>query len=379
MKKISLIILVLTTNYVFAQEDTTGVVKDTLKFETIVQWDANPVESQGQTGTCWSFSTSSFLESELIRMKKGSHNLSEIFIARQVYVRKAENYVGRHGKAQFGEGSLGHDLLNAVDKYGIVPNEVFNGLQLDSEKHDHGELANILEAFIKAVVQNKGKKLTPVWKDAYSGLLDVYLGAYPKEFTYQEKSYTPISFAESLGIKKDNYVTICSYTHQPFYSNFILDIPDNWDNGFFYNVRLDELVSTTKKALNDGYTIEWDADVSNKGFNSKKGLALTAKEDEKPDFIIASDEMDVTQEIRQENFENYTVTDDHLMHIVGLAKDQNGEEYFIVKNSWGDKKGMDDFKGHILVSEAYFRMNTISVMLHKGGVSKALQKKLGLE
>ncbi len=377
MRKIILITLVFSFNYVFCQEDTAAVVEDTLKFEKIVQWDANPVESQGKTGTCWSFSTSSFLESELIRMKKGSHNLSEIFIARQVYLRKADNYVGRHGKAQFGEGSLGHDLLNAVDKYGIVPNEVFDGLQLNSEKHNHGELAHILKAFLKAIIENKGGKLTPVWKDAYNGLLDVYLGAYPEEFTYQEKSYTPKSFAESLGIKKDNYVTICSYTHQPFYTNFILDIPDNWDNGFFYNVTLDELITTTKKALNDGYTIEWDADVSNKGFNSKKGIALTPKKDEKPDFIIASEEMDVTQEIRQENYENYTVTDDHLMHIVGLAKDHNGKEYFIVKNSWGDEKGLDEFKGHILVSESYFRMNTISVMLHKDAVSKPLQKKLG--
>ncbi len=373
MKNITLFILALSANCVFAQKDTSSVVEDSLKFETVVQWGANPVESQGKTGTCWSFSTSSFLESELIRMKKGSHNLSEIFIARQVYVRKAENYVGRHGKAQFGEGSLGHDLLNAVDNYGIVPNEVFNGLKLNSEKHNHGELANILEAFLKAIVQNKGGELTPVWRDAYSGLLDVYLGAYPKEFTYQEKVYTPKSFAENLGIKKDNYVTICSYTHQPFYSKFILDIPDNWDNGSFYNVTLDELVSTTKKALNDGYTIEWDADVSNKGFNSKKGIALTPKEDEKPDFDLASEEMDVTQEIRQEN---YTVTDDHLMHIVGLAKDQNDKSYFIVKNSWGDERGQDNFKGHVLVSEAYFRMNTISVMLHKDAVSKGLKNKL---
>jgi bleomycin hydrolase len=377
MKKCIAAFLFLTVNYAFADEDSTSVAKDTITFEKVVQWDANPVESQGQTGTCWSFSTSSFLESELIRMKKGSHNLSEIFIARQVYIRKAENYVGRHGKAQFGEGSLGHDLLNAVDKHGIVPAEVFSGLQLNSEKHDHAELANILESFLKAIIQNKGGKLTPVWKDAYSGLLDVYLGDYPEKFTYNNKEYTPISFAEELGIKKDDYATICSYTHQPFYNNFVLDIPDNWDNGSFYNVTLEELVSSTKKAINDGYTIEWDADVSNKGFSSKKGLAITFNEDEKPDFVSVSEEIEVTQEIRQEYYDNQTVTDDHLMHIVGLAKGSDGKEYFIVKNSWGDEKGMDDFKGHILVSESYFRLNTISVMLHKDAVAKPLQKKLG--
>ncbi len=376
MKKSILIAFAFSASGLFAQEQDTIISEDTLSFKTIIQCDANPVESQGQTGTCWSFSTSSFLESEIIRMKKGTHNLSEIFVARQVYVRKAENFVGRHGKAQFGEGSLGHDLLNAIDKHGIVPTEVFDGLQLNSEKHNHAELANILEAFLRAVIQNKGKKLTPVWMDAYSALLDVYLGKFPEDFEYQVRKYTPKSFAESLGINKENYVTLTSYTHQPFYNKFVLDIPDNWDNGFFYNVNLDELVATTKKALNDGYTIEWDADVSNKGFNSKKGIAVQALKDEKPNFETVAEEMDVTPEIRQENYENYTVTDDHLMHIVGLAKGVDGKEYFIVKNSWGDERGQDDFKGHVLVSEAYFRMNTISVMLHKDAIDKNLKKKL---
>ena len=377
MKKTIIIALAFGVNTLFAQEpDKTAA--DTLSFKKIVQWDANPVESQGNTGTCWSFSTASFLESETIRMNKEVHNLSEIFVARQVYVRKAENFVGRHGKAQFGEGSLGHDLLNAVDKHGIVPTEVFDGLQLNSEKHNHAELANVLEAFLRAVIQNKGEKLTPVWRDAYSALLDVYLGKYPEEFEYQGKKYTPKSFAKSLGINKENYVTLTSFTHQPYYSNFVLDIPDNWDNGFFYNVNLDELVATTKKALKDGYTIEWDADVSNKGFNAKKGLAFLPLKDEKANFVTVAEEMEVTPTNRQEYFENYTVTDDHLMHIVGLAKGVNGEDFFIVKNSWGDEKGLADFKGHVLVSEAYFKMNTISVMLHKDAIDNALKKKIKL-
>jgi bleomycin hydrolase len=352
--------------------------QDTLSFEKIVQWDANPVESQGRTGTCWSYSAASFLESELIRMNKGSHNLSEIFIARQVYLNKADNYVRRHGKAQFGEGSLGHDLLNAVDAYGMVPNEVFDGLQTESEVHNHSELASILEAYVKAVVSNKGKKLTPLWQKGYSSLLDVYLGEYPEHFTYNGKKFTPKSFAASLGITAENYITLTSYTHRAFYSDFILRIPDNWDNGSFYNLPLDELVETTKEALRDGYTIEWDADVSNEGFNSKEGIAVTAKEDEEPNFELTAEEMEVTQEIRQENFDNYTVTDDHLMHIVGLVKGVDGKEYFVVKNSWGDERGLEDYKGHVLVSEAYFKMNTISVLLHKDGLSKALNRKLGL-
>lgn len=368
MKKIIIIALAFTFSY--------GTAQDTLSFKKVVQWDANPVESQGNTGTCWSFSAASFLESELIRMGKGTHNLSEIFIARQVYINKAENYVRRHGKTQFGEGSLGHDLLNAVDMYGIVPNEVFSGLQMDTEKHNHAELASILEGFLKAIIANKGGKLTPMWRNGYSALLNVYLGEYPHNFTYNKKSYTPKSFAEELGLSSKNYITLTSYTHQPFYTNFVLDIPDNWDNGRFYNVQLDEMIETAKKALKDGFTLDWDADVSNNGFNSREGIAIEPLEGEKPNFITTAKEKVVTQEMRQEYYDNYTVGDDHLMHIVGLAKGVDGKDYFIVKNSWGDDRGLDKFKGHVLVSEAYFRMNTISVLLHKNALSKELKEKL---
>lgn len=370
MKKIILCLLCLSLTQVNAQ--------DTLKFQKIVQWDANPVESQGRTGTCWSFSTASFLESELIRLGKGTHNLSEIFVARQVYLNKADNYVRRHGKTQFGEGSLGHDLLNAIDQYGIVPNEVFNGLQTESDIHNHAELASILEAYVKAVVSNKGKSLTPLWVKGYNSLLDVYLGTFPESFEYLGKQYSPKSFAASLGIQAKDYISLTSFTHRAPYTNFVLRIPDNWDNGHFYNLPLEELLSVTKQALKDGFTIEWDADVSNEGFNSTEGIAVQAKDGKKPDFVHSSEEMNVTPEIRQECFDNYRVTDDHLMHIVGLVKGSDDKEYFVVKNSWGAQRGLDEFKGHILVSEAYFKMNTISVLLHKDGISKSLKRKLGV-
>ena len=371
MKKTVIVILSMCASIVSAQ--------DSLRFNTIVQWDANPVESQGQTGTCWSYSTASFLESELIRMGKGTHNLSELFIARQVYLNKADNYVRRHGKTQFGEGSLGHDLLNAVDDYGIVPNEVFTGLQTPSETHNHAELASILEAYVKAVVSNKGKQLTPLWKEGYAALLYVYLGKYPTNFDYQGVKYTPQSFAKMLNLKADHYVTLTSYTHQPVYTDFILAIPDNWANGTFYNVALNDLVKQAKKALKEGFTLTWDADVSNSGFNSKKGIAVVPVKGEKANFELTAPEMEVTAALRQEYFDNYTVTDDHLMHIVGLVKGVDGKEYFVVKNSWGDERGLDQYKGHVLVSEAYFKMNTISILLHKDALLKKLKNKLNLE
>ena len=370
MKNIFITVLSLSINFAYAQ--------DSLSFHKIIQWDANPVESQGKTGTCWSFSTASFLESELIRMGKGTHNLSEIFIARQVYLSKADNYVRRHGKTQFGEGSLGHDLLNAVDEYGMVPNEVFSGLQTGFEIHNHSELASVLEAYLKAVVSNKGKKLTSLWKKGYTSLLDVYLGEYPSNFEYRGKKYSPQSFAESLEIKGTNYISLTSYTHKPWYSHFILGIPDNWANGSFYNVKLNELVQQTKTALKNGFTLEWDADVSNSGFSSKEGMALVPLKDEVPNFELTAEELDVSPALRQENFDNYTVTDDHLMHIVGLVEGVDGKEYFVVKNSWGDEHGLEGYEGHVLVSEAYFKMNTISVLLHIEALSNKLKKKLTL-
>jgi bleomycin hydrolase len=368
MFKIAIFLLAFSTTLLSAQ--------DSLTFKTTFVLPSNPVESQGETGTCWSFSTASFLESELIRMNKGGHNLSELFVARQVYLNKADNFVRRHGKTQFGEGSLGHDLLNAIDEYGIVPNEVFNGLQSNSETHNHKELSSVLIAYLNAVIQNKGKTLTPHWKTGYERILDMYLGEYPESFSYRGKNYTPVSFANELEINSNDYITLSSYTHEKMYEPFILDVPDNWDNGLYFNVELQELLDQTIQALESGYTIEWDTDVSNEGFNAKKGIAICPIEGQDPDFNISTEEMNITADIRQMNFDNYAVTDDHLMHIVGISKGSDNKNYFVVKNSWGDKIGLDDYKGHVLVSYAYFKLNTISIMLHKDALSDSLKMKL---
>ncbi|MBF26075.1 MAG: aminopeptidase [Flavobacteriales bacterium] len=346
MKSIIILIIIFFLSFANAQ--------DSLTFTNIISLSVNNVKSQGKTGTCWSYATGSFLESELIRMGKGEYNLSEMFVARNVYLEKANNFVRRHGKTNFGEGSLSHDLINTIDKYGLVPNSVFNGLVNNVAKHDHSELSSLLEAYLTVIV--KQKKPSNFWKDGYSAILDVYLGEVPKSFTYNGKNYTPVSFAQELGLEPNDYINLTSFTHHKFYQEFILEVPDNWSNGTFYNIPIEKLLNITKKALEKGFTVAWDTDVSNEGFDSKKGIAV--------------EEIKITQDLRQAKFDNYTVTDDHLMHITGLVEGSDGETYFLVKNSWGDNRGLDGYKGYVLASENYFMLNTISIMLHQDALSR---------
>ena len=343
--------------YIFA---SLAIAQDSITFNPLVVLDVNPIESQGKTGTCWSYATVSFLESELMRLGKGEYDLSEMFVARNVYLEKADNFVRRHGKTNFGEGSLSHDLINTIEKYGLMPNEAFSGLVADLGKHDHSELAGLLGAYLKTLVGQK--KLSSIWKEGYLSLLDVYLGKVPDSFEFKGRFYTPLEFAQYLEIYPDNYVNLTSFTHHPFYQEFVLEVPDNWSNGEFVNVPIDEMVQIAKNALNKGFSIAWDTDVSNDQFDSKKG--------------VASIDVEVSQDLRQVNFDNYTVTDDHLMHITGLAEGSDGVMYFLVKNSWGDSRGMENYKGYIWVSENYFKLNTISIMLHKDALSKKQFKKI---
>lgn len=328
--------------------------QDSLIFNDIVILPVNSVKSQGKTGTCWSYATGSFLESELIRKGKGEFDLSEMFVARNVYLEKANNYVRRHGKTNFGEGSLSHDLINTINKYGLVPNSVYSGLLDNAKKHDHSELSSLLKAYLNVIIDRKNP--SDLWKDGYQAILDVYLGEIPDVFDYNKTKYTPISFAKELDLDPDDYINLTSFNHHPFYQNFILEVPDNWSNGYFYNIPIDEMLEISLNALEGGFSIAWDTDVSNTGFDSKKG--------------IAHDSIKVTQELRQVKFNNYTTTDDHLMHITGLVEGSNGLKYFLVKNSWGDDRGLDEYKGYVLVSTNYFKLNTISIMLHKDAISK---------
>lgn len=367
-------------------------------FKKIVHLDATPVQSQGMTGTCWSFSALSFFESELIR--KGIKNpdaLSEMYVVRKAYESKAEKYIRMDGKTNFGEGGAFHDIPFVINQFGIVPEGVYNGLNYGSDSHDHSELSALLTGAMDGVLSHvqKGSGISTTWKKALSGILDAYLGPDPSSFEWKGKKYTPKTYANELGLKMDDYVSLTSFTNHDMYKQCELAIPDNWAWGKSYNIGLTDLVDACEYALKNGYTVAWGADVSEKGFSFRNGIAIAPEDpstievkgrdnknfsDAGADkssnaFLSPQTEMTITPEIRQEGYDGKTTTDDHGMHIVGLYTDQKGTRYFLVKNSWGTGNYP---KGYLYVSEAYFKWKTINIYLHKGGISQDLKKKLNL-
>ena len=341
-------------------------------FTPDIQLACTSVKSQDRTGTCWSFSTISFLESELIRMGKQPHDLSEMFIVRNTYKDKAQNYLFRQGKANYSEGSLSHDVMRALKKHGIVPEAVYSGKLTSDAKHDHDQLLTESKKMLDEWINNQ-KGLT-TWRADYEKVLAKHIGSAQEEFTYLDKSYTPTTFAQSLGINPDDYVTLTSYTHHPFYEPFILEIPDNYSNGSYWNVPIEELMQTIDAALQNGYTIAWDGDVSEKSFSARSGIAVLPTDVKRKDlFDNPSEEMEVTQALRQETFENFSTTDDHLMHLVGTAKDQNGTKYYITKNSWGK---ISDFEGYLMMSKAFVQLKTVGIMVHKESIPVEIIEKL---
>jgi len=352
--------------------------QEAYQFTETVDLEATPVISQGRTGTCWSFSTSSFLESEIIRLTGKHIDLSEMYQVRNTYPKKAENFVMRQGKAQFSEGGLAHDVINSVRDYGLVPQQVYTGLLSDTSTHNHSEMVAVLEAMVKTYIENPGKKLSKNWSKAIDAILDVYLGQKVNTFTYESKQYTPQSFLEMTKIIPDDYVTLTSFTNAPFYTSFILNIPDNWSNGKMLNIPLNDMIQTIDNALKNGFTVELDCDVSERTFSSKYGVAVVPESPahNKEALTAIYQERDVTQEYRQNEFENYTTTDDHLMHITGLLKDQNGTKYYKVKNSWGTDANRTTYNGYVYFSEAYIKLKTISIMVHEDAVPKAITNRL---
>jgi bleomycin hydrolase len=354
-----------------------GLFAQNYQFQNIIDIESTPVISQDRTGTCWSYATISFLESEIIRLNGKSIDLSEMYNVRHTYMEKAENYVMRQGKAQFSQGGLGHDVLRSVEKYGVVPIEAFVGKEDAEEKHDHSEMESALKGMADSF--SKAKKLSPKWRQAVSSVLDVYMGENPTEFIFEGKKYTPKSFLTYTKINPKDYISLTSFTHQPFYDSFILNIPDNFSNGSFYNVPIDELIENIDNALAKGFTIALDCDVSEVGFSAKEGIAVVPvnMDDKEKKFLKEiSDEVKVTQEFRQQEFENFNTQDDHLMHIVGKVKDQNGNIYYTVKNSWGSERVGNN--GYIYMSVSYLKLKTIAVLVHKDALVTKTKKTIKL-
>lgn len=366
------------------------------KFTTIVSLPASPVKNQSATGTCWCFATTSFMESELLRMGKGEYDLSEMFVVRKTYENRIlDNYL-RQGKGNLGEGSLSPSWLRVFIEDGIVPQEAYTGISYDSPVHNHRELQSYVDAV--SAVPVKMKRLSKESNEVTGAILDIYMGEVPSTFTYKGQSYTPKTFAASLGLNMDDYVHITSFSHFPFYTEGLLEVPDNWEMNRFHNVPLDELITIMDYALNNSYTVNWDGDVSERGFSHANGVAIN------PDFtrmdpsastdrarfeaaqggVYANQamfekpgpEINVTQEVRQKGYETFVTSDDHLMHITGMVKDQNGTKYYITKNSWGTDR--NPHGGYLNMSESYVRAKTVFIMVHKNAIPADIKAKLGI-
>jgi bleomycin hydrolase len=373
--------------------------KDGYKFELIKEIAHTSVKNQYRTSTCWSFAGMSFFETEMLRMGKPEVDLSEMFEVSRCYRDKAKKYVRMQGNLSFGPGGELFDDLYILDNYGLVPEKVFHGIKYNEEKHIHGEMDEVLRKMVEAVVENKNKKISPVWESAVNNTIDAYLGELPVNFEYKGKTFTPKTFASDYcGIKGNDYVQITSFTHHPFYQLFVLEVPDNWLWSQFYNVPLDELQEIVDASLQQGYSVLWAADTSDKGFaTSQKGIAivpdntpqnlsgaelakwdsLSEKEQEATfyEFDKPGKEKSITQEIRQIAFDNLETTDDHAMHLIGIAKDQNGTIYYKVKNSWGPYNHM---KGYFYASQPYLRYKTTAILVNKAAIPDAIRKKLNL-
>ncbi len=359
------------------------------------------VKDQSRSGTCWCFSTLSFLESEILRAGGPAMHLSEMWIVRHSFMDKAEKYVRMHGTINFAEGGASHDVTEGIKAHGIVPFEVYPGLNYGTEKPDFHELSVVLKAYLDAVVKTgdkSGKALSTAWKRGFDAILDEYFGPLPETFTYEGKEYTPETFAAQLPIDLDNYIDISSFTHHSFYTQFIIEVPDNWMWGTVYNVPLDEMMQIIDHALEQGYTVSWGTDVSEKGFSRTKAIGIVPEADtesmsgteaerwgkltdkEKEAALYKFDkpgkERTITQQMRQTAFDNYETTDDHGMLIMGTATDQAGNRYYKVQNSWNV---LPPYDGFWYFSRPFVAYKTTSIMVNKQALPKEIARKLGLK
>jgi len=369
------------------------------QFTDIKRLPATSVKDQARAGTCWSWSGISFFESEMIRMGKEPIDLSAMYIVRHAYSDNATKFVRLHGSMNFAVGGAFCDVMHVIKNYGIVPMDVYKGLNYGEPNHAFGEIDDVLAGYVNAVIKNSNKKLSTAWKKGFDGILDAYLGEEPEKFEYKGKEYTPRTFAdEVVGLNMDDYVSLTSFTHHPFYSQFAIEVPDNWLWGMSYNLPIDELAQVMSNAIDNGYTFAWASDVSERGFQtSQPGVAVVPTTDTKemsgaeiakweampkgnqtPDAFRQgpAPEKEITQEMRQQEFDNYLTTDDHGMHVIGKAKDQNGTVYYIVKNSWNQ---YNKFGGYFYASEPFMKYKTMNIIVHKNAIPKDIRKKLGIK
>ena len=366
-------------------------------FTTIKENPITSIKNQNRSSTCWSFSSVAFLESELLRQGKGEFDLSEMFIVHHTMEDRAVNYVRYHGDASFSPGGSFEDMVVCYEKYGMVPQDAMPGIMYGDSLPVHNELDAVAGAYVEAIGKGKFSKLTPVWKNGLRSIYDTYLGECPKEFNYNGKTYTPRTFAdEVLKLNMNDYISLTSYTHHPFYTQFNVEVQDNWRNALSYNLPIEELMEVMDNAVRKGYTFAWGSDVSEQGFtrdgiavfpDASKGAELTGSDMAHWLGLSAADkrkeltskplpEVNVTQEMRQKAFDNWETTDDHGMLIYGLAKDQNGKEYFMVKNSWGEA---GKYKGIWYASKAFVAYKTMNILVHKDAIPSKIAKKLGLK
>ena len=369
--------------------------KDSTVFTVVKENPITPVKDQNQSGTCWAYSSLGFLESELLRMGKGEHDLCESFLVYHTYMDRADKAIRTHGDVSFSQGGSFYDAIYCLKNYGIVPQDAMPapGTPYGDSLFNFNQLSNVTTAYVEAIAKSNAKKINPVWKKDLNCMYENYFGKLPEKFTYKGKEYTPQSYAKSLGLNPDDYVSLTSFTHYPFYSKFIIEVQDNWRWAESYNLPLDEFMEVMDQAVRNGYSFAWGADVSEKGF-SRQGIATV------PDTKTAADktgsdaarwtgtngkgvtpadakgEKVITQEMRQLGYDNWETTDDHGMIIYGLAKDQNGKEYFMMKNSWGV---FGPYKGLWYVSKPYVAYKTMNILINKNAIPAKIAKKLGLK
>jgi len=390
--------LILFSAFLLQAKDKKKEKDESYKFTNIIEIPTTSVKDQASSGTCWSFATTSFVETEIMRISNQKYDLSEMFFVRYAYPQKAVKYIRYQGLANFSEGGQAHDVMNIIKEFGMVPENAYTGLNYGLKYHRHDEMVKIMKGILDDALKNT-RGYTGKCLDIIDATLDIYLGKVPQKFIYDGKEYTPKSFAKQTKFNPDDYYEFTSYNIYPFYQKTDLEIPDNWSHDKYFNIPIDDLMSIIDNAFANGFSVNWDGDVSERGFSHSNGVAVvpetnpenmdkgerlkweTLSEKEQNnmlfDFSKPRKELTVTQQLRQETFDKFKTTDDHLMHLIGTAKDQNGTLYYLTKNSWASDS--NKMGGKLYMSESYVRLKTIAIQVHKNAIPQEIKDKLNIK